>query len=78
MVKMLTVLVSIISNSQVFFSEKNVSSFCICKSYSYFFSKNISIYVIFDEQSFSNMLANDIIGFEQLGPGCSFTGFHDI
>ena len=41
-VKMLTVLVRRISNSQVFLL-KNVSSFCKCKSYSHFFSKNSSI-----------------------------------
>ena len=46
MVKMLTVLESIISNSQVFLLKKNVSSFC--KSYSQFFSKNIGIYAIFN------------------------------
>ena len=40
---MLTVLVSTISNSQVFLL-KNVSSFCKCKTYPHFFSKNISIY----------------------------------
>ena len=40
-VKFLTVLVSTISNSQVFLL-KNASSFCKCKSYSHFFSKNIS------------------------------------
>ena len=50
-IKMLTVLVSTISNSQVFFAEKNVSSFCKCKSYSHFFSKNISVYAIFNDQS---------------------------
>ena len=42
MVKMLTVLVSTISNSLAFLLKKNVSSFCKCKSYSHFFSKNIS------------------------------------
>ena len=42
-VKMLTVLVSTISNSQLFFCWKNVSSFCKCKSYSHFFSKNVSV-----------------------------------
>ena len=42
---MLTVLVSKISNSQVFLL-KNVSSFCKCKSYSHFSSKNISIIFI--------------------------------
>ena len=71
MVKMLTVLVMTISNSQVFFA-KNVSSFCKCKSYSYFFSKNISIYSIFNDQSFNNTLTNDIFSFEQLGPDIFF------
>ena len=66
-VKMLTVLVSTISNSQVFLL-KNVSSFCKCKSYSHFFSKNISVYAIFDDQRFNNILTNDIVCFEQLGP----------
>ena len=37
-------------------------------SYSHFFSKNISVYAIFSDQSFNNMLTN-IISFEQLGPG---------
>ena len=58
---MLTVLVSTISNL-VIFVEKNVSSF------SHFFSKNISIYAIFNDQSFNDTLANNIISFEQLGP----------
>ena len=62
-VKMLTVLVSTISNSQVFLL-KNVSSFCKCKSYTQFFSKNISVYAIFNDQS-----SNDIVSFEQLAPG---------
>ena len=66
---MLTVLVSTISNSQVFLL-KNVSSFCKCKSYSHFFSKNISVYAIFNDQSFNNTLTNDIVSFEQLGPEC--------
>ena len=39
-VKMLTVLISRISNSQAFLLKKNVSSFCKCKSYSHFFSKH--------------------------------------
>ena len=65
MIKILTVKVSTIPNSQVFLL-KNVSSFC--KYYSYFFSKNISVYAIFNDQSFNNTLTNDIVGFEQLGP----------
>ena len=58
-VKMLTVLVSTISNS-VIFAEK------MC--YSLFFSKNISLYVIISDQSFNDTLTNDIVSFEQLGP----------
>ena len=50
MVKVLTVLVSKVSNSQVFLLKKNVSSFCICESYSHFFSKDIIIYAIFNNQ----------------------------
>ena len=61
---MLNVLVSKISNSQVFLLKKGK-----CKSYSHFFSKNISIYAILNDQSFNDMLTNDIICFEQLGPG---------
>ena len=34
-----------------------------------FFSKNISVYAIFNGQSFNDMFTNDIISFEQLGPG---------
>ena len=53
---MLTVLVSTISYSQVFLMN------------SHFLSKNISIYDIFNDQSFNNTLTNDIICFGQ-GPG---------
>ena len=35
-----------------------------------FFSKNISVYVIFNDQSFNDTLTNDIVSFEQLGPEC--------
>ena len=33
-----------------------------------FFSINISIYAIFDDQSFNDMLINNKVSFEQLGP----------
>ena len=33
-----------------------------------FFSKNISLYAIINDQSFNGMLTNNIISFEQLGP----------
>ena len=39
------------------------------QSYSHFFSKNISVYGISNGQSF-NMLTNDIVNFEQVGPDC--------
>ena len=35
-----------------------------------FFSKNISIYALFNDQSFNNTLTNVIGSFEQLGLGC--------
>ena len=38
------------------------------KSYSHFFSKNISIYAIFNGQIFNETLTNEIVIFEQLGP----------
>ena len=37
-------------------------------SYSLFFSKNFRVYAIFNEQIFNDMLTNDIVSFEQLGP----------
>ena len=33
-----------------------------------FFSKNISVYAIFNDQSFNNTLTNNIVSFEQLDP----------
>ena len=43
-------------------------AFANAKSYSYFFSKNISVYAVFNDQSFKDLLTNDIISFEQLSP----------
>ena len=34
----------------------------------HFFGKNISIYAILNNQSFNDMLTNDIISFKQLNP----------
>ena len=70
MVKLLTDLVSTISNSQVFLLKKNVSKAKKKKkkSYSHFFSININIYAIFNDQSFNDTLTNNIVSFEQLGP----------
>ena len=36
----------------------------------YLFSKNFSVYAIFNDQSFNNSLTNDIVSFVQLGPDC--------
>ena len=69
-IKMLTVLVSTISNLQVFLLKKMWVAFANAKATHIFFSKNISIYAIFNDQSFNNMLTNDIVSFEQLGPDC--------
>ena len=35
----------------------------------HFFSKNISVYAIFKDQSFNDTLTNNTVSFEQLGPG---------
>ena len=57
---------------------KNVSSFCKCKSYSHFLSKNTSEYAIFNDQSFNDTLTNDIVSFEQQGPGHLYYIFQPI
>ena len=55
---MLTVIVSTISNSQVFLLE----NFCLVVAATYIFlAKNTKIYVIFNDQSFNDMLTNNII-----------------
>ena len=46
-----------------------MSSFCKCKSYSHFFSKNVSVYAIFIDQSFNDTLSNNIVSLGQLDPG---------
>ena len=46
------------------------------KLLTFFFSKNISVYARFNDQSFNNTLTNDIVSFEQLGPDdflCSYS-----
>ena len=65
MVKMLTVLVRKISNSQVVLLKK----ICEMQKQLTFFSKNISVYAIFNDQSFNDTLTSAVASFEQLGPG---------
>ena len=43
-------------------------AFVKAKATHIFFSKNISVYAIFNDQSFSDVLTNDIVSFEQQGP----------
>ena len=40
------------------------------KPLTFFFSKNTSVFAIFNDQSFNDTFTNDIDSFEQLGPGC--------
>ena len=65
-VKILTVLVS----TTGIFAEKMRVAFASAKATHIFFSKNISVSVIFNDQSFNDMLTNDIISFKQLSSGC--------
>ena len=67
MVKILAFLINSISSSQVLLVNKNVGSFHI-------FQHNISVYAIFNDQSFNEMITNDIISFEQLGAGTLMLG----
>ena len=46
-------------------------AFAKAKATHIFFSKNISLYAIFNDQSFNDTLTNDIVSFEQLGPDLS-------
>ena len=48
----------------------------MCKSYSHFISKKICDYAIFNDQNFNDTLTNDIVSFEQLGPGGSGVGYY--
>ena len=41
----------------------------------FFFSKNVSVYAIVNDQSFNDTLTNDIVSFEQLGPGFQFVDY---
>ena len=68
MVKILIVLVTTISNSKVFLLKK-----CEMQKLLTFFSKNISAYAIFNDQSFNDTLTKDIVSFEILGPGLIYS-----
>ena len=44
-------------------------AFANAKATHIFFSKKFSLYAIFNDQSFNDTLTNDIVRFDQLGPG---------
>ena len=56
MVKILTVLVRTISNSQVFLLKKMCVAFANAKATHIFFSKNVRVYAMFNDQSFNDTL----------------------
>ena len=60
----------------IFFAEENVSSFCICKSYSHFFSKNTCELDIVLTRTVNRPLTISLSEqrFEQLGPELWLTG----
>ena len=43
-------------------------AFANVKATHIFSAKNISVYAILNDQSFNDMLTNNIVSFEQLGP----------
>ena len=65
---MLSVLVSTISNSQVFLLKQIWVAFANTKA-THILAKKISLYATFNDQSFNDTLTNDIVSFEQLDPG---------
>ena len=50
-------------------------AFANVKATHIFFSKNISVYAIFNDQSFNDMLTNSTVSFEQMGPDIFFSYF---
>ena len=55
-------------NILIFFAEK-CELLLHCKSYSHFFSKKFQHTCVLLDVNFNESLTNDIISFEQLGPG---------
>ena len=46
--------------------------------HSHFFSKNISVYAIVIDQSFTDTLTKDIVSFEHLGPAVQMWGIKQL
>ena len=66
----LTVLADPIHNIVICFAEKNVSSFCTAKATHIFSAKHFRIFAYHWMHYFNESLTNDVVSFEQLGPGC--------
>ena len=66
MAKRLTALVRTIYISQVYLLKKMREAFA--NATHVFFSINICVYAIFNDQRFNDTLTNDVVRFEQLGP----------
>ena len=64
---LLTVLADSMYNILIFFAEKMCSAYC--KSYSHFFSKKFQHICVSLDVNFNESLTNNIVSFEQLGPG---------
>ena len=73
----LTVLADSIHNILIFFAERMWVAFAP-KSYSHFISKKIQHICIWPDVNFSESLTNDIVSFEQLGPGLCSPFIHSI
>ena len=48
-----------------------MSSFCTAKATRIFFSKNFQLICVSLDVNFNESLTNDVVSFEQLGPGFS-------
>ena len=70
MVISLTVLVDSIHNILIFFAEKMWVAFA--QKLLTFFSKKFQHILVSLDVNFNELLTNDIVSFEQLGPGCRF------
>ena len=59
-----------LTNTLLFFAEKKKCENPLqCKGFSHFFNKNSSVFVIILVFDFKETLTNDVVSFEQLGPG---------
>ena len=65
----LTVLADSIHNILIFFAEKMWAAFALQKLLTFFFSKKFQHICVSLKVNFNESLTNDVVSFEQLGPG---------